>query len=81
MKYAKVAKENNLSISTYKTGRRYSLLYYSDLSLIDFHGQDEEWLHNELKKDKNMLIIRNRDIDGLPVKIKYAGTKYSVVEK
>ena len=83
IKYAKLAKESGKTISTYKTGSRYSLLYYSELPLIDFHNdEDEAWLKRELQRTNNILIIRNREIKNLPVpvKAKYKGTKYSVIE-
>ena len=82
MKFANYAKENNYTISTYKTGKRYSLLYYSELPEINFYKEDNpEWLRQELCKKNNIVIIRNKDIKDLPVKIKEQGKKYSIIEK
>lgn len=82
MKFAKYAQDNNYSISTYLTGKKYSLLYYSGKSKVDFHmDEDENWLNDELNKPDNVLIIRNRDVDNLPVRIKMRGQKYSIVER
>lgn len=86
IKYAKLAKDNNFSISTYKTGKRYSLLYYSELPFINFQINDNlRWLNKELDKKNNLLIVRNKDINNinnnLPLKIKYKGVKFSVVER
>ncbi len=80
MKYAKLAKENNYTISTYLTGKRYSLLYYSDLDNIDFHSKDEIWFNNEIKKKNNLIIIRNRDLNLVNIKPKYKGVKYSIIQ-
>ncbi len=82
IKFAQIAKENNYSISTYKTGFRYSLLYYSDLNTINFHNlEDKEWLKNELKKKNNYIIIKNKEIKYLPkeAKVTLKGVKYSAV--
>lgn len=82
MKYAKKAKENNRTISAYLTGRKYSLLYYSDKSKIDFKTKEDTlWLDNELKKKNNIVIIRNKEIENLPVKITEKGVKYSIIER
>ena len=82
MKFAEYAKENNYTISTYKTGKRYSLLYYSGLGKINFYSEDNpEWLKQELCRKNNIVIIRNKDIKDLPVKIKEQGKKYSIIEK
>ncbi|MBP3820103.1 glycosyltransferase family 39 protein [bacterium] len=82
LKFAKIAKENKFTISAYKTGTRYSLLYYSDLPQIVFKNEDnQDWLNEELKKKNNILIMRNRDIENYPVKIKNRGVKYSIIER
>lgn len=82
MRFAKTAKEQNLTISTYRTGQRYSLLYYSGLEQIDFHKEDIGWLEKEIQKENNLLIVKNKDIASIPFCIKVAekGTKFSVVE-
>lgn len=83
MKFAQIAKEEGKSISTYETGKKYSLLYYSDVEKIDFHHEDSEWLKNELNKNDTILIMRNKDIEKLdvPVKIALKGVKYSVIQQ
>ena len=81
MKFAQMAKENQNTISTYLVGRKYCLLYYSGLKKIDFKtDEDMEWLKNELKKENNFVIMRNKKIKDLPVKIKEKGVKYSIIE-
>lgn len=82
MKFAKIAKHNNLKISTYMTGRKYSLLYYGNQKQVDFQiKENHEWLKNELKKEDTMVIIRNKFIKDLPVKIAEQGVKYSIISK
>ena len=80
MKYAKYAKENNYTISTYLTGKRYSILYYSDLDKIDFHVYDENWFKEEIKKKNNIIVIRNRDLKSVNIWPKYKGVKYSILQ-
>ena len=80
MRFAKFAKENNQTISTYETGKRYSLLYYSGLSYVDFHADDPAWFEKELVRKNNLLIVRNKDLKNLPpVEIRQKGVKYSVI--
>ena len=82
MYFARLAKEKGYTISTYKTGKKYSLLYYSDLLCVEFQMQDDElWLKHELEKNNNLLIVRNKDINNLPVKVEFSGMKYSLVGK
>lgn len=82
MNFAKLAKDNNYTISTYLTGRRYSLLYYGNQKYIDFQEtEDINWLNNELNKKNHLVIIRNKDINNLQIKIKNKGIKYSLIER
>lgn len=82
MKYAKYAKENNCTLAGYLTGKKYSLLYYGNQSKVDFETDDNiVWLQKELNENNNFVIIRNKNIKDLPVKIKEKGVKYSIVEK
>lgn len=83
MKYAKMAEANKLTISTYKTGQKYSLNYYSNLKKVPFQTDDDiDWLKNELKKQNHIVIMRNKDIQNLPIDIaiKEKGVKYSIVD-
>lgn len=81
MKFAQIAKTNNLKISTYMTGRKYSLLYYGEQPKVDFQvKEDTRWLSNELRKEDTMVIIRNKYLKNLPVKVAEQGVKYSIIE-
>ena len=78
-----MAKDNNYTISTYKTGKKYSLLYYSGLKNVEFQtGENSEWLRNELCRKNNYLIVRNKEIKDLPVntEIVKQGVKYSIIK-
>ena len=82
MKYAKYAKENNKTISTYLTGRKYSLLFYGNQNKIDFQTEENvNWLKKELNKKNHIVIIRNSEIKDLPLIIKEKGVKYSLIER
>lgn len=81
MRFAKIAKDKNYTISTYKTGVKYALLYYGNQSKVAFPTWDNpSWLEKELKKDKHIVIIRNKEIKNLPVRIVKKGIKYSIIE-
>ena len=83
MQFAKMAKDNNYTISTYNTGKKYSLLYYSGLKNVEFQtGENPEWLRNELCRKNNYLIVRNKEIKDLPVntEIVKQGVKYSIIK-
>lgn len=81
IRFAKLAKEKNYTISTYLTGSKYSLLYWSNQKKIVFWTKkDLNYLENELKKPNNITIVRNKHIKELDVKIKEKGIKYSIAE-
>lgn len=82
LKFAKFASDNNFTISTYMTGKKYVLLYYGNQSVIEFHtDEDLNWLEKELEKENHIVITRNKNIENLPVKIKEKGVKYSIIER
>ncbi len=82
MRYARFAKDNNYTISTYLTGKKYSLLYYGEQKNVDFQIEENlDWLNKELNKDNHIVIIKNERIGNLPVKLKKQGIKYSIIER
>lgn len=82
IRFAQTAKENNYTISTYLTGRKYSLLYYGNQSHVDFKVEDDlSWLKNELDKENHMVIVRNKAAANLPLEFKQKGIKYSIAER
>ena len=58
------------------------ILYYGNQSKIDFHTEEDlNWLNKELNKKNHIVIIRNKEIKNLPVKITQKGVKYSIIER
>lgn len=81
MKFSKYARDNNCAISTYKTGKKYSLLYYGEKRQAGFWGKKEiEQFKKDLKDEKTITIIRNKYIDEMPLKVIEKGKKYSMVK-
>jgi len=83
IRFAKLAKADNYTISTYRASRRYSLLYYSGLKKINFHIEDNlAQFQKELLKPANYLIVRNKDIKELPdnIRVVERGVKYSIIK-
>lgn len=82
IKFAKFAKENNYSLSTYKIGKKYSLLYYSNLPSVEFQTEDDlGWLGRELKEKNNLIVMKNKNIENLSLDVKMRGRKYSLIEE
>lgn len=81
MKFARYAKEKNYTISTYLTGRKYSLLYYGEKNEIKFQTKkDLNWFNYELNKKNHIIILRNKEIENLQISPKLKGIKYSMIE-
>lgn len=80
LRYAAQAKNKNYTISTYLTGKKYSLLYYGNQPYIEFQTKkNPQWLLNELNKKNHIVIIRNDEIANLPVTFGERGRKYSII--
>ena len=82
IEYAQIAKAQNKKIVGYKTGKKYSLIYYSGAKKVLFLGEDDEYLVPQYLNNKsNLVIIKNKDFKKL--KFKYTvvkkGVKYSIV--
>ena len=86
MKFAKIAKEMNKTITCYKFTHKYSLIYYSDGTQPVVYGGDYELddLKRELAKENNFVIIKKKQIDDDIKKIGYTtiseGRRYILVE-
>ena len=84
IQFAQIANKHNKNIIAYNTGKRYSLLYYSDSDFVKFIYPDEKVeLKNYLNKNY-LIIVRNKDLEKintiLDFKISHKGRKYSVIE-
>lgn len=81
IEFAQYAKENNLNINTFKTGRRYSLLYYSGKHVI-FNIPEENFEHI-ISDPANIVIVRKKHFDKIPTKVTVIkdGRKYMLLKK
>ena len=86
MKFAKIAKENNKTLTCYKFTHKYSLIYYSDSNKPVVYGGDFDIddLKRELSRNNNYVIIKKKQIDDDIKKLKYniidEGRRYNLVE-
>ena len=85
MEYAKIAKTNHYELSTFKFGRRYSLLYYYEGKVKFQQEEDYAWLNEALSKPNSVVIIKNKEIETISQKAKFnilkKGRKYSLIKK
>ena len=81
VEFAQYAKDNNLNINTFKTGKRYSLLYYSGKQAV-FNIPEEDFAH-VISEPDNIIIIRKKNLDELPSKatVIKEGRKYLLLKK
>ena len=86
IKFAKIAKENNKTITCYKFTHKYSLIYYRDGDKPVVYGGDFELddLKRELKKADNYVIIKKKQVDDDILKLNYTiineGRRYLLLE-
>ena len=86
MKFAKIAKEQNKTLTCYKFTHKYSLIYYRDGNEPVIYGGDFEIndLKRELSKKDNYVIIKKKQIDEEIKKLKYniidEGRRYVLME-
>ena len=86
MKYARIAKEQNKTITCYKFSHKYSLIYYRDGNEPIVYGKDFniDDLKKELKKENNFVIIKKKNIDDNVRKLRYniidEGRRYILIE-
>ena len=85
MKYAQYADEHNKSISTYRFGKKYSLMFYSGEKVEYGLGYEVKDLQRELDTPNNLVIIEKKvitdDVKKLKYKILFKGRKYDLIEK
>lgn len=85
VEFAKYAKEQDLTISTSGLERKYSLLYYNDEN-VDFDEREGniKCIKEDLKKDGNVLILKNKVLQKIDKKIEYElvkkGRRYSMIK-
>lgn len=81
MEFAQYAKDNKLNINTFKSGKRYSLLYYSGKQVV-FNIPEEDFEH-VISDPKNIVVVRKKNFDKVPVKVTVLkdGRKYMMLSK
>ncbi len=85
VQFAKYAKEHDLTISTSGLERKYSLLYYNDEN-VDFEEREGniKCIKEDLQKDGNVLILKNKVLQKIDKKIEYQivkrGRRYSMIK-
>ena len=83
MKFAKIAEENGVSLTTYRFGTKYSLIYYGKMPVIYGPQKGIKSIKNALKKKNNFVIIKNKHLKELKYKnfdIIETGRKYSLID-
>lgn len=86
IRFAKIAKEQNKTLTCYKFTHKYSLIYYRDGNEPIVYGGDFkiEDLKRELTKKDNFVIIKKKQIDDNIQKLDYKvideGRRYILVE-
>lgn len=84
MDFAHIAEEKNVSITTFRFGTKYSLIYYGQMP-VTYGPQAHIWnLDNALKKKNNFVIIKNKDLKKIKKQnfdIIKTGKKYSLLDE
>jgi len=84
--FAKYARNHDYTISAYGLSRKYSLLYYND-EPVDYEIQDFDFksISRDLKRDKNVVIIKNKVLDEVEKDLKFdiikKGRRYTMIKK
>jgi len=81
---AKYAKEQNLSLTTFNFARKYSLVYYGEIPVTFKPEQPLELLNENLDDEKNMVVVKNRDMqyfDNRYFDVIFKGRKFSLLEE
>jgi len=85
MEYAKLAKDKHYELSTFKFGRRYSLLYYYEDKVKFQQEEDYVWLNETLNKPNSVVIIKNKELENISQKATFKvlkkGRKYSLIKR
>ena len=86
MEFAKYAKENNYTIATFGMDRKYSLIFYND-EIADYNTNkkiDINSINEDLKKTKNIVILKNKQMKIIENKLNYevlkVGRKYTLIK-
>lgn len=84
MEFARYADENNLSLTTFNFGHKYSLIYYSGEKVRFGPELEPKDLAETLDDEKNLVIIRIKEMNKLKNKnfdIIKQGRKFALIEE
>jgi hypothetical protein len=84
MNFAKYAKENNVSLTTFNFGHKYSLMYYGDEPVMFHPDEDFKNLPEDLRQKNNLVIVRIKDMNKMKNKnfdIIQTGRKFALIEE
>lgn len=85
VEFAKYAKDYDYTISANGMDRKYSLLYYNDEE-VDYNPHDSDYniIKEDLKKDKNVVIIKNKVLEEVQQKVDFEivkkGRRYTMIK-
>lgn len=86
VEFAKYAKDYDYTISAYGLDRKYSLLYYND-EPVDYEPKDKDYksISKDLKKDKNLVIVKNKVLEDIKKHNKFEivkkGRRYTMIRR
>ena len=84
MEFARYADDHNVSLTTFNFGHKYSLIYYGGEKVEFGPHLEPEDLEKTLDKEKNMVIIRIKELKKLKNKqydIIKMGRKFALIEE
>lgn len=84
MQIAKYAKEQKVSLTTFNFAKKYSLIFYGEIPVTFKPDQPLELLDENLDDEKNMVIVKNRDLqyfDNKKFDVIFKGRKFSLLEE
>lgn len=81
VEFAQYARDNNLNINTFETGKKYSLLFYSGKNAV-FNIPKEDFAY-VISKPENIVIVKKKKIDEIPINVTVLkeGRKYLLLAK
>jgi 4-amino-4-deoxy-L-arabinose transferase-like glycosyltransferase len=84
MNFAEYAKENDVSLTTFNFGHKYSLMYYGDEPVTFHPNEDFKNLPNDLRQKNNLVVVRIKDMNKMTNKnfdIIQTGRKFALIEE
>ena len=75
MKFAEFANKENIALTTFNFGHKYSLIYYGEEPVTFGPELESEDLQMELKKKNHMVIVKKKEMKNL------GNVKYNLIEE